>query len=55
MLIRKLHNNVFDVFLGKGFDNWTRVKRGHWGVSTIAGQRLPKAKLKHLALVLERF
>jgi len=49
MLIKRLHSNVFDVFLGKGFEHWTRVRRGHWGVSVIAGARLPKALLKQVA------
>ena len=48
MLIRKLHGNVFDVFLGKGFNNWTRVRRGHWGVSVIAGNRIPKSVLREV-------
>ena len=55
MHIRKLHNNVFDVFLGKGFDSWTRVRRGHWGVSVINGNRVPKHILKAIASTLERF
>lgn len=55
MHIRKLAPNVFDVFLGKGFDNWSRVRRGHWGASVIAGQRLPKGMLKKIAVTLERF
>ena len=55
MFIRKLHNNVFDVFLGKGFDTWTRVRRGHWGVSTIAGKRVPKSMMKAIAARLELF
>lgn len=48
MFIKKLHNNVFDVFLGKGYNNWTRVRRGHWGVSVIAGNRVPKSVLKDI-------
>lgn len=49
MFIKKLHTNVFDVFLGKGFNNWSRVRRGHWGVSVIAGNRLPKSALREVA------
>lgn len=48
MFIKKLHPHVFDVFLGNGYNNWTRVRRGHWGVSVIAGNRLPKALLKEI-------
>lgn len=48
MFIKRLQPNVFDVFLGKGFDNWSRVRRGHWGVSVIAGNRLPKSTLREV-------
>lgn len=48
MFIKKLHSNVFDVFLGKGFDQWSRVRRGHWGVSVVAGSRLPKTLLREV-------
>jgi len=48
MLIKKLKPNVFDVFLGKGFDNWSRVRRGHWGVSVVQGNRLPKSALREI-------
>lgn len=48
MLIKKLKPNVFDVFLGRGFANWSRVRRGHWGVSVIAGNRLPKSALREV-------
>jgi hypothetical protein len=48
MLIKKLQPHVFDVFLGKGFNNWTRVRKGHWGVSVVAGQRLPKSIMKDI-------
>ena len=48
MFVKKLHSNVFDVFLGNGFTHWTRVRRGHWGVSVIAGARLPKSLLREV-------
>jgi len=54
MFIKKLHPHVFDVFLGKGFDNWTRIRRGHWGVSVVAGSRLPKSLLKEVEHALPR-
>lgn len=46
MFIKKMKPNVFDVFLGKGWDNWSRVRKGHWGVSVVAGNRLPKSALR---------
>ncbi len=52
MLIRKLHQNVFDVFLGNGFNNWSRIRRGHWGVSVVAGNRLPKHLLRDVEAVV---
>lgn len=54
MFIKKLHNNVFDVFLGKGFDHWSRVRRGHWGVSVVAGARLPKSLMKEVGHALPK-
>jgi hypothetical protein len=48
MLIKKLHANVFDVFIGVGFNNWTRVRRGHWGVSVIAGNRVPRSVMREI-------
>lgn len=52
MLIKKLHSNVFDVFLGNGFNNWSRVKRTHYGVSVVQGNRLPHSILRNIAGVL---
>lgn len=43
MLIRKVNNNVFDVFGNKGFDTWTRVRAHHHGFSVVAGQRVEPA------------
>lgn len=48
MLIKQLQRNVFDVFLGNGFMNWTRVKRTHYGVSIVAGNRLPYAAIREI-------
>ena len=48
MLIKKLHRNVFDVFLGKGFDHWSRVKRTHFGITVIAGQKLPHNMMRQI-------
>ena len=49
MFIKKLHRNVFDVFMGQGYNNWSRVKRTHYGVSVVAGQRLPHSLLREVA------
>lgn len=45
MQIRKLDRNTFDVFTGTGFDNWTRVRKFHWGVKPIAGGRIDRDTL----------
>ena len=52
MHIRRLHSNVFDVFLGNGFMNWTRVKRTHYGVTVVAGQKVPHYLLREIAAKL---
>ena len=52
MFVKKLHRNVFDVFMGNGYENWTRVKRTHYGVSVVAGQRLPHSLLRNVANVI---
>lgn len=48
MLIKKLHNNVYDCFLGNGFNNWTRVRRTHYGVSVVGGNRVPRSVLRDI-------
>lgn len=48
MFVKKLSHNIYDVFLGKGYDNWTRVRRAHWGVSVVAGNRLSKPLLREV-------
>ena len=49
MFIKRLAPNIYDVFLDKGWDKWTRVKRNHWGVSVLKGNRLPRGILKQVA------
>jgi hypothetical protein len=50
MLIKYLKPNVFDVFLGKGFNQWSRVRRNHYGFAVIAGSKLPHSLLKAIAV-----
>lgn len=38
----------YDVFLGDGWEGWTRVRKHHWGVQPVAGDRLPKDVLNEL-------
>lgn len=53
MFVKKLKPHVYDVFVGKGWDNWSRVRKGHWGVSVVGGPRLPKATLREVAAHLK--
>lgn len=40
MQVRKLDRNVYDVFLYAGHDNWSRIRKFHWGIKVIDGVRL---------------
>jgi hypothetical protein len=48
MFIKKLSPGVYDVFIGNGWDNWTRIRRRHWGVQIVAGNRLPRETIHQL-------
>jgi hypothetical protein len=34
--------NIYDVFLGTGYDNWSRIRVAHWGISVLAGERFSR-------------
>lgn len=53
MLIRQLSYNTFDVFIGDGWDNWTRIRKFHWGFKPIAGQFIPRHILREVAISIE--
>lgn len=55
MHIRRLHAHIFDVFLGTGFNNWTRVKRTHYGVAIVGGNRLQRSTIRDLTETLKRY
>lgn len=55
MLVRRIHNHVFDVFLGNGWSNWSRVKKTHYGISVVSGYRLPRALLRDVENTLKRY
>ena len=48
MLIKKLHGRVFDVFVGNGFSQWTRVKKTHYGVKFILFQMEVREHIRQL-------
>lgn len=38
----------YDVFLDKGWENWTRVRKNYWGVQRVAGNHLPRDAIRDL-------
>ena len=54
MQIRQLNRNTYDVFGGTGFDNWTRVRRFHWGIKQIDGTFLPRPLLRDVSAAIEQ-
>ena len=48
MFVKRLDKNHYDVFIGNGWNNWTRVRRNHWGVSVVAGNRLSRETIHEL-------
>lgn len=52
MEIRKVAYNVFDVFLGNQWDEWTRVKLTKNNIFVINGNKLNHNTLKYLFAVL---
>jgi hypothetical protein len=52
MEIRRVEKNVFDIFQGKGWDRWSRVKNARGNAFVVAGQRLPRHQLRELHDIL---
>ena len=48
MEVRRVNNNTFDVFIGKQWSDWIRVRKGRSSVHRLAGQHVPHATLKEL-------
>lgn len=55
MQIRKYDKYCFDVFRGTGFDNWSRIRKFHWGYKVINGDFLRREELQEVVNELERF
>lgn len=53
MFIKHNVRNEFDVFTGKGWNNWTRVRRGNAGAYGVAGERLPHPVMHEVSHLLE--
>lgn len=45
MFVKRLAPNIYDVFIGNGWNNWTRVRRYHWGVKILEGNFLNRTLL----------
>lgn len=48
MLIRQLDPRTYDVFNGTGFEQWTRIRRFHWGFKPVQGVFLNRQVLKEV-------
>lgn len=48
MFIKRLKPNVYDVFVGNGWNNWTRVVRVKDGVKPVAGVTLYPNQLEQV-------
>jgi hypothetical protein len=55
MIIRRLDRSTYDVFMGNGWDQWTRVRRFHWGIKGLAGNYLQRSDLKAVSASIESF
>lgn len=52
MNIRRIDNNTFDIFQGKGWNNWTRIRKGRSSTYGVLGKRISHALMKDLNEVL---
>jgi hypothetical protein len=52
MELRRIDNNTYDLFQGKGWDNHTRVRKGRSSTFVVTGEKLPRQELKQLHEVL---
>lgn len=49
MFIKRLKPNVYDVFIGNGWDNWTRIRRnGPDSLQFVAGRELHRNALNEV-------
>lgn len=44
--IRRVTRNIYDVFSGKGWDNWSRLKQGRIGTFVQGGNRMTFSELR---------
>lgn len=48
MLIKKITNHLFDVFVGDGWEQWTRFQRNGSSLKMVAGQPLSQENMATL-------
>ncbi len=48
MFIKRLKQNVYDVWFENGWAEWTRIRRNHWGISVVSGKRLNRSQIHSL-------
>lgn len=64
--LRQVSRYVYDVFAGTGWPQadavpgasnaqWTRVRKQHWGLVHVVGERLNRAAMKQLQNVIDEF
>lgn len=53
--VRPAAKYVYDVFLGHGWDNWSRVRKHHWGFAVIGGRKLSANVLNVLPAIVQEF
>jgi len=49
--IRRVDHNTYDVFIGKQWADWARVRVGRSSAFVLQGMRLPYGFLKHMKTV----
>jgi hypothetical protein len=49
---RRIDAHVYDIFQGKQWDEWSRVRKGRSSTFVLAGNRLPHGLLKALDDIL---
>jgi hypothetical protein len=49
---RRIDKNTYDIFQGKGWDNWVRVRQGHNGTYRVMGEKVDHSTLKELDTIL---
>ena len=54
MLIKKITNHLFDVFVGEGWEQWTRFQRNGSSLKMVAGQPLSHDNMTALRNVFQK-